>query len=148
MEFTDAERRVIMIPLILGGFVALLNETILNVAVPSLMESLKVSTSTVQWLSTGYMLIIGILVPVVAFLLENFTTRKLYLFAMGLFLFGTVCCGFANHFPCCCFPSHSGSWYGHAHPDHDEHDYGHVSAGKTRQRHGFERAGHGLRLRP
>jgi DHA2 family lincomycin resistance protein-like MFS transporter len=99
MDFTDAERRVIMIPLLLGGFVALLNETILNVAVPSLMASLKVSTSTVQWLSTGYMLIIGILVPVVAFLLENFTTRKLYLFAMSVFLFGTICCGFAESFP-------------------------------------------------
>ena len=99
MDFTDAERRVIMIPLLLGGFIALLNETILNVAVPSLMESLHVSTSTVQWLSTGYMLIIGILVPVVAFLLENFTTKRLYLFAMCVFLVGTVCCGVAESFP-------------------------------------------------
>jgi MFS transporter, DHA2 family, lincomycin resistance protein len=47
-NFTKAQRTMIMIPLILGGFIALLNETLLNVAFPQLSASLHVSTGTVQ----------------------------------------------------------------------------------------------------
>lgn len=96
--YTDGQRKMMMIPLMLGGFIALLNETFLNVAFPQLMAVLHVSTSTVQWLGTGYMLTIGVLVPVVAFLLKTFSTRKLYLAGMGLFTAGTVCCGVAQSF--------------------------------------------------
>ncbi|MDR3601543.1 MAG: MDR family MFS transporter [Desulfosporosinus sp.] len=99
LEFTDKQRVLIMMPLLIGGFIALLNETLLNVAFPQLMSTLHVSTSTVQWLGTAYMLIIGILVPVVAFLLKTFSTKKLYLTAMILFVVGTICCGFSELFP-------------------------------------------------
>lgn len=88
-----------MIPLLLGAFIALLNETLFNVAFPQLVVSLHVSLGTVQWLATAYMLIIGILVPVTAFLMETFTTKKLYLAAMVIFLAGTVFCGFSENFP-------------------------------------------------
>lgn len=99
LSFTNKQRTLIMIPLLIGGFIALLNETLLNVAFPQLTASLHVSTSTVQWLATAYMLIIGISVPVIAFLLENFTTKSLYIFAMSLFLIGTICCGISQTFP-------------------------------------------------
>lgn len=99
LQLTTKQRRLIMIPLLVGTFIALLNETLLNVAFPSLTASLHVSTSTVQWLATAYMLIIGISVPVVAFLMETFTTKRLYLIAMTLFLVGTICCGLAQSFP-------------------------------------------------
>lgn len=98
LNLTKKQRILIMIPLLIGGFIALLNETLLNVAFPQLTSSLHVSTSTVQWLATAYMLIIGILVPVVAFLMETFTTKTLYLTAMGLFTVGTICCGFSQSF--------------------------------------------------
>lgn len=97
-KYTIKQRRLIMLPLLIGGFIALLNETLLNVAFPQLISSLHVSTSTVQWLATAYMLIIGISVPVVAFLMETFTTKKLYLAAMALFTIGTVCCGVSQSF--------------------------------------------------
>lgn len=99
VDFTGKQRTLIMIPLLIGGFVALLNETLLNVAFPQLMSTLHVSTSTVQWLATAYMLIIGILVPVVAFLLKTFSTRTLYLTAMALFTAGTISCGLSRSFP-------------------------------------------------
>lgn len=86
-------------PLLFGGFIALLNETLLNVAFPQLMSTLNVSTSTVQWLGTAYMLVIGILVPVVAFLLKTFPTKTLYLMAMILFTAGTIFCGISQTFP-------------------------------------------------
>ncbi len=97
-KFTAKQRALIMIPLLIGGFIALLNETILNVAFPQLMSSLNVSLSTVQWLGTAYMLIIGISVPVAAFLLKTFSTKKLYVSAMVLFSIGTILCGFSSDF--------------------------------------------------
>lgn len=97
-NFTSRERLKIMIPLLIGGFIALLNETLLNVAFPQLTASLHVPISTVQWLATAYMLIIGILVPVVAFLMETFTTKTLYLSAMVLFTAGTILCGISKSF--------------------------------------------------
>lgn len=99
LVLTDKQRTWIMTPLIIGGFIAMLNETLLNVAFPQLMSDLNVSTSTVQWLSTAYVLVIGILVPVVAFLLKTFSTRKLYLAAILLFTAGTILCAIAQTFP-------------------------------------------------
>lgn len=98
-KLTGKQRALIMIPLMIGGFIAVLNDTILNVAFPQLESSLHVSTSTVQWLATAYMLVIGILVPAVAFLMETFTTKTMYLAAMTLFAVGTIGCGFSQSFP-------------------------------------------------
>lgn len=57
--------------LMIGAFVALLSNTLLNIALPSIMKDFDVSASTVQWLSTGYMLVNGILIPTTAFLIKN-----------------------------------------------------------------------------
>jgi DHA2 family lincomycin resistance protein-like MFS transporter len=98
-SLTNKQRSLIMLPLIIGGFIALLNETLLHVAFPQLMATLNVSLNTVQWLATAYMLVVGILVPVVAFLLKTFSTKTLYLTAMILFTIGTICCGLSQSFP-------------------------------------------------
>lgn len=97
-DLTNKQRTWIMVPLLIGGFIALLNETLLNVAFPRLTADFHVSTSTIQWLATGYMLVIGISVPVVAFLLENIKTNSLYMIAMLLFSVGTVFCGLSQNF--------------------------------------------------
>jgi len=76
--------------LFIGAFVALLNNTLLNVALPTIMEEFSVSPSMVQWLTTGYMLVNGILIPASAFFIQKFTNRKLFLTAMALFSIGTL----------------------------------------------------------
>jgi len=88
----------IMIVLLLGGFISLINETLLNVALSKLMVDMNVTAGTVQWLATGYMLVIAILVPVTAFLIKTFTTKQLYISAMMLFLIGTISAGFSSSF--------------------------------------------------
>ncbi|MET3505232.1 DHA2 family lincomycin resistance protein-like MFS transporter [Halalkalibacter oceani] len=95
---TEIKKASIMISLIIGAFFAILNETLLNVAFTDLMNDLQVSTATVQWLSTGFLLVVGILIPVTALLLQWFTTRQLFLGAMTLFTIGTVICGIAPTF--------------------------------------------------
>ncbi|WP_408621802.1 MDR family MFS transporter [Cohnella abietis] len=92
------KRGPIIVALIIGAFVAILNETLIGIAFPDLMKEFGVETSTIQWLSTVYLLVIGILVPVTALLQQWFTTRQMFLSAMLLFLVGTVTCGFSGSF--------------------------------------------------
>jgi EmrB/QacA subfamily drug resistance transporter len=84
--------------LFIGAFVAILNETLLNVALPSIMEDFDVNATSVQWLSTGYMLINGILIPASAFFIQRFTNKKLFITAMGLFTAGTLLASLAPSF--------------------------------------------------
>ncbi|WP_096273530.1 DHA2 family efflux MFS transporter permease subunit [Paucisalibacillus globulus] len=76
--------------LFIGAFVAILNETFLNVALPSIMTDFQVSPAKVQWLATGYMLVNGILIPASAFFIQRFTNRSIFITAMGLFTLGTL----------------------------------------------------------
>ena len=76
--------------LFIGAFVSILNETLLNIALPSIMDEFQVNPTAVQWLSTGYMLINGILIPASAFFIQRFTNRSLFLTAMTLFTIGTL----------------------------------------------------------
>src|SRR5579875_3437511 len=78
--------------LIFGAFAAILNQTLLNVAIPHLMTAFNVSADTVQWLSTGYMLTHGIRVPITAFLIATFTTRTLFISAMTSFAIASFIC--------------------------------------------------------
>jgi len=98
VDLTGIKRGPIIVALILGAFVAILNETLLGIAFPDLMKEFGIETATVQWLSTAYMLVIGILVPITALLQQWFTTRQMFLSAMSLFLVGTAVCGFSGSF--------------------------------------------------
>lgn len=89
----------ILAVLMIGAFIAFLNNTLLNVALPSIMKDLDVNTATVQWLTTGFMLVNGILIPSTAYLIQKYTVRRLFLVAMGLFTAGTIIAGIAHAFP-------------------------------------------------
>ncbi|MCP8967404.1 DHA2 family efflux MFS transporter permease subunit [Ectobacillus ponti] len=91
--------RAVLTVLILGMFVSILNQTVINVALPTLINEFNVSTATAQWLSTGFMLVNGILVPISAYLIQTFTYRKLFLAAMAFFTVGSVICAIAANFP-------------------------------------------------
>lgn len=85
--------------LMIGAFIAFLNNTLLSIALPSIMKDLKIEAATAQWLTTGFMLVNGILIPTTAYLIQKFTVRRLFIVAMGLFTVGTVVAGFAHVFP-------------------------------------------------
>ncbi|HEY4601428.1 MAG TPA: DHA2 family efflux MFS transporter permease subunit [Cerasibacillus sp.] len=88
----------IIIIMFIGAFIAILNETLLNVALPSIMNEFDVKPTAVQWLTTGYMLVNGILIPASAFLIQRFTNRTLFITAMGLFTAGTILASFSPTF--------------------------------------------------
>ena len=89
----------ILAVLMVGAFISFLNNTLLNIALPSIMFDLKVNTATVQWLTTGFMLVNGILIPATAYLIQKYSVRHLFLASMGLFAIGTILGGTAHIFP-------------------------------------------------
>lgn len=84
--------------LISGAFAAILNQTLLATALPHIMKDLHLEASTAQWLTSIFMLVNGVMIPITAFLIERFTTRSLFLTAMGLFAAGTLICAIAPNF--------------------------------------------------
>lgn len=84
--------------LFFGAFIAFLNNTLLNVALPAIMSEFQVQPATVQWLTNGYMLVNGILIPASAFFIQRFTNRRLFFTAMSLFTLGTALAAFSPTF--------------------------------------------------
>lgn len=64
--------------MILGAFLATLNQTIMSVAIPELIGAFDITAATAQWLTTGYMLVNGVLIPITAYLMQRFSTRQLF----------------------------------------------------------------------
>lgn len=85
-----AETRLVIGLLLVSAFVVILNETIMGVALPRLMRDLDISATTGQWLTTGFMLTMAVVIPITGFLLQRFTTRQVFTWAMGLFSLGTL----------------------------------------------------------
>lgn len=90
--------RVIMATLLICGFSGYLSETAINVAMTNLIEVFQISAATVQWLTTGYMLTIGILTPISAMLLQMFSTRKLFTISLISLIVGTLISALAFNF--------------------------------------------------
>lgn len=97
-DISERNKKIILAVLITGCFLSTLNQTLLNVAMSNLMEVFDVTAATVQWLSTGFMLINGVLVPITAFLMKRFTTRQLFISSMLSLFIGTVLCACAMNF--------------------------------------------------
>ncbi|WP_125769963.1 MFS transporter [Companilactobacillus furfuricola] len=79
-------------------FTGVLIETSMNVTFPELTQQLNVSLGTVQWLTTGYLLLTTIVMSTTAFVLKKFDPRKIFVFAATLCFLGTLVCLFSNDF--------------------------------------------------
>jgi EmrB/QacA subfamily drug resistance transporter len=91
-------RKTIVTLLLAGSFIAILNQTLMITAIPPVMEEMGITANTGQWLTTVFMLVNGIMIPVSAFLLERFSTRQLFITAMSIFVVGTLVAGVAPNF--------------------------------------------------
>lgn len=92
------KRTIILLSMMIGAFITILNETLLNAALPKLATEFGVEASTVQWLSTGYMLVVAVLIPSSALLVQWFTTRQVFIGAMVIFTIGTIISAAASGF--------------------------------------------------
>ena len=79
-----------VITLRLGSFVAILNQPLMISALPTLMHEFDVPSSTVQWLTTGYLLLLSVSIPSSPFMVRKFATKTLFIMAIAIFTAGTV----------------------------------------------------------
>ncbi|WP_263706049.1 MDR family MFS transporter [Shouchella tritolerans] len=103
MESTQIEestfnKKPLVAVMLVGAFIAILNQTLLTTALPHLMVDLQINENKAQWVTTIFMLVNGIMIPISAFLIEKFRTRFLFLTAMSLFGIGTFICALAPSF--------------------------------------------------
>src|SRR5699024_12491768 len=83
---SNKKRNTIILVMLSSAFVAMLNQTLLNTALPAIITGLEITDTTAQWLITGFMLVNGIMIPLTAFLIDRFHKRTLYIFSMSSLL--------------------------------------------------------------
>ncbi|HEX3032101.1 MAG TPA: MFS transporter, partial [Bacillota bacterium] len=80
---------------VVGTFMAILDSSIVNIAIPKMMAVFGVSTDEIQWVVTAYMLVMGAVIPVTGYLSDRYGTKKTYMFALAAFTVGSALCGIA-----------------------------------------------------
>lgn len=91
-------RTLIFINLVISGIASSTLSTAMTTALPNLITDFGVSTSTGQWVTSGYSLAMGVAMPLTAFLITRFPTKKLYMTGSGGFLAGLLLSIFAGSF--------------------------------------------------
>lgn len=91
-------RAMMVTILLIGTFLNVLNQTVLATAFPDLMKAFSINATTVQWLTTGFLLVNGIMIPLSAWLSTQFNSKWLWISAMTIFAGGTILCWAAPSF--------------------------------------------------
>lgn len=87
----DPKKRIVISAILLiSDFICLMSQTMMVTALPVIQADMHQAMTTVQWLTTGYTLLIGIVTPLSANLYEKFTNRQVFLGTIGIFTLGTV----------------------------------------------------------
>ncbi len=97
-ERMSTRDRNVIATLLVATFVVILNETIMSVALPTLMIDLRIDATTAQWLSTAFMLTMAVVIPTTGFLLQRLSTRTVYVLALSFFCAGTALAALAPGF--------------------------------------------------
>lgn len=84
-----------MITIFLGAFLVTLSTSTINLALPFLMKSFETNLDTVKWTLTGFMLAMGTMAPIAAYLGEKFSYKRVYLFSIAGFTLASILCIFA-----------------------------------------------------
>lgn len=93
-----AKRTQIIAAFLVAAFIGLFNETALNMAFVQLGQDFGKETSTIQWLTTGYLLTLGVLVPISSLFMQKFTTRQLFTVSLLFSIAGTLIAALAPVF--------------------------------------------------
>ncbi|KJR49462.1 Membrane component of multidrug resistance system [Desulfosporosinus sp. I2] len=80
---------------VIGTFMVMLDSSIVNIAIPKMMNVFGSDLDAVKWILTGYTLTMGAVVPITGFLSDTFGVKKLFIFALSFFTVGSFLCGFA-----------------------------------------------------
>ncbi len=79
------------IVLVVGTLAPLLDSTMVNVAIHTIAADMKATISVVQWVTTGYVLAMGLAVPISGWTTKRFGSKQSYIFSLTIFLIGSIC---------------------------------------------------------
>jgi len=85
----------LIVVIIIGTFMAVLNGSIVNVALPKIMSLFNATTDSIQWVLTCYIMALGVVMPVSGYLADRFGYKRIYFLALALFTAGSALCGLA-----------------------------------------------------
>lgn len=97
-EIKDGQRAMIFLCLVVSGISSSVLSTAMTTALPGVVEYFGISTSVGQWITSGYSLAMGMIMPLTAFLIIRFPTKRLYLTGIGAFIAGLLVSIFAGNF--------------------------------------------------
>ena len=80
---------------VLGSIMAILDTTIVAVALDTLGRDFRVSVSTIQWVTTGYLLALAMVIPVTGWAIDRFGHKRMFMLSLTVFLIGSSLCGLA-----------------------------------------------------
>ena len=84
-----------LLVVVVGTFMAILDTSIVNIAIPKMMAVFGVTEDSIKWVLTGYMLTMGMVIPLTGYLGDRFGAKKLYIWALAVFTAGSALCGLA-----------------------------------------------------
>jgi MFS family permease len=84
-----------LVAVVLGTFVVVLNQTIVNVALPRVIQVFQATVDQGQLVITAYMLALAVFMPATGFITDRLGTKRAYLGSVGLFTLFTALCGLA-----------------------------------------------------
>ena len=85
-----------MASIILGGYINVLNNHVINVVIPKMMSDLGTDVVTIRWVITAYMLSNAVIIPITGWLVRVIGARELYIYSLLLFTGSAVACGMAT----------------------------------------------------
>lgn len=80
---------------VIGTFMSILDSSIVNIALPKMMSVFGMPVDDAKWIITAYSLTLGAIIPLTGYLQDTFGSKKIYMFALGMFSVGSLLCGFA-----------------------------------------------------
>jgi EmrB/QacA subfamily drug resistance transporter len=95
MQAVDEEKInwPLLVVIVIGTFMAILDSSIVNVALPKMMVIFNASTDDIEWIMTAYMLTLGVIMPISGYLGDTFGYKRMYMVALALFVIGSALCG-------------------------------------------------------
>jgi len=97
-EFNSKKRKLMFAVMMIGAFISSLSQSLLTSALPSIMTSFNISASLGQWLTTIYILVLGVVTGCTAWLINRMDTRRLFFIATFIFFLGCLMSLFAGGF--------------------------------------------------
>lgn len=89
----------VVIVILIGTFMAVLNSSIVNVALPKIMAVFNSTPNSLQWVLSSYMMTMGVVMPVTGYMADTFGYKRMYFSALAIFVLGSCLCGLAWNVP-------------------------------------------------